>query len=65
MLKRIFRPPDEHGQGLVEYALILSLVALIIIVILTAYGGSVRNIYCDIVTQLAPYFGFSVPSACT
>lgn len=36
--------PRENGQGLVEYALILVLVAIVVIVILSALGGSVNTI---------------------
>lgn len=35
--------PREKGQGLVEYALILALVAIVVIVILTALGGAVNT----------------------
>ena len=33
------------GQGLIEYALILMLVAIIVIVIVAVFGGSVGNLY--------------------
>ena len=36
------------GQGMVEYALILMLVALVIIVIMTVLGGHVSNLYSNI-----------------
>ena len=35
---------DEEGQGLAEYALILSLIAIVAIVALIFLGGSVSNI---------------------
>jgi pilus assembly protein Flp/PilA len=35
--------PSEKGQGLVEYALILALVAIVVIVILGALGNSVNQ----------------------
>jgi len=43
---------DEEGQGLVEYALIIVLVALAVIAALTAMGGSVRDVFNQIVTNL-------------
>lgn len=66
MLKRIrgLAPPDEKGQGLVEYALILVLVAIVIIIILGVFGESVRDIYCDITRELDPYFHIGVPEIC-
>jgi pilus assembly protein Flp/PilA len=38
----------EEGQGLVEYALILALVALLVIVALRFLGGTVANTYNNI-----------------
>lgn len=35
----------EKGQGLVEYALILALIAIVVIAALTLLGGSVNNIF--------------------
>jgi len=42
----------QAGQGMVEYALILALVAMIVIVALIATGGQVINLYSDIVTTM-------------
>ena len=42
----------EEGQAMVEYALILALVALIVIVALIATGGQVINLYSDIITTM-------------
>jgi pilus assembly protein Flp/PilA len=39
----------QSGQGMVEYALILALVALIVIVALIATGSQVMNLYSDII----------------
>ena len=36
---------DESGQGLVEYALIIALVAIAVIVALTALGGRINNVF--------------------
>ena len=36
--------PDEEGQGLAEYALILSLIAIVAIVTLVFLGGSVKTL---------------------
>jgi pilus assembly protein Flp/PilA len=38
----------EKGQGMVEYALILVLVAVVVIVALTIMGPLVRNIFSTI-----------------
>lgn len=42
----------EHGQGLVEYALILVLVAVVTIVIVGLLGEQIQVIFCDIVLSL-------------
>ena len=38
----------QAGQGMVEYALILALIALVVIVILIATGGQLINLYSNI-----------------
>jgi pilus assembly protein Flp/PilA len=45
-------PNEEDGQGLVEYALILSLVALVCILILTVVGQTVSNTFAQINCEL-------------
>ena len=42
----------ETGQGLVEYALILLLVALALIVILTVYGTELADAYSNIIGNI-------------
>jgi pilus assembly protein Flp/PilA len=41
----------EEGQGLVEYALILVLVAIVVIGGITAFGQDVQRLY-DLVTAM-------------
>jgi Flp pilus assembly pilin Flp len=45
----------QSGQGMVEFALILALVALIVIVALIATGAQMKNLYSDIVTTMCTY----------
>jgi pilus assembly protein Flp/PilA len=42
-------PRTSKGQGLVEYALILVLVALVVLVVLVIFGPAVGNTYSNIV----------------
>jgi len=42
----------EKGQGLVEYALIFMLIAVIIVVLLYLLGPSVGNMYSQVVPGL-------------
>ncbi len=44
--------PKEKGQGLVEYALILVLVAVIVIAVLTLLGPIIGNVFSTINTAL-------------
>lgn len=44
--------PREEGQGLVEYALILVLVAIVVIAILLVLGPVVGNAFSNIVGNL-------------
>ncbi len=42
----------EDGQGLVEYALVLVLVAVVVIAILTLLGPQIGNVFSRIVSGL-------------
>ena len=52
------RPLDDHisrrqeGQGMVEYALILVLIAIVVILILTTVGKQVKNLYSNVSSNL-------------
>ncbi|MGA7988723.1 MAG: Flp family type IVb pilin [Candidatus Dormiibacterota bacterium] len=39
---------QEEGQGMVEYALILVLISIVVIVILTTLGHAVNNVFSNI-----------------
>ncbi len=43
----------QRGQGMVEYALILVLVAVVVIVALTALGGQISSVFSHITSTLA------------
>jgi pilus assembly protein Flp/PilA len=45
--------PKEKGQGLVEYALILVLVAIVVIAVLMILGPTIGNVFSKINTDLA------------
>jgi pilus assembly protein Flp/PilA len=42
----------EQGQGLVEYALILILVAMIVIITLALFGPGVGNMFSNVVSNI-------------
>jgi pilus assembly protein Flp/PilA len=45
--------PREEGQGLVEYALILVLVAIVVIVVLGLLGDQVSTVFSNITSALS------------
>ena len=46
------RTGRQEGQGMVEYALILVLVSIVVIIILSVLGGTLQNVFDDIVQGL-------------
>jgi len=48
------RRPDQ-GQALVEYALILALIALVVIIMLLLTGKQVSNLYSNITATMCNY----------
>jgi pilus assembly protein Flp/PilA len=44
--------PREEGQGLVEYALILVLVAVVVIAILSVLGPQIGNVFSSVSSNL-------------
>ena len=43
---------EERGQGMVEYGLILALVAVAAVVVLIALGGNITSIFSNVGNQL-------------
>jgi pilus assembly protein Flp/PilA len=44
--------PKEKGQGLVEYALILVLISVVVIVVMNILGPTIGNVFSDIIGSL-------------
>jgi Flp pilus assembly pilin Flp len=51
----IGRKPLERGQALVEYALILALIVLVVIIALLLTGSQVTNLYSNITATMCNY----------
>ncbi len=49
----VLQPESQEGQGLVEYALILVLVAIVVIAILAILGPRIGNIFSRVTNGLA------------
>ncbi|HSH79427.1 MAG TPA: hypothetical protein VLA19_12970 [Herpetosiphonaceae bacterium] len=54
----------EEGQGLVEYALIIALVAVVLAASLTALAGGIDGVYDGIVTAFTRPHNPNVRAAC-
>jgi pilus assembly protein Flp/PilA len=52
-LRAAYRRDDERGQGMVEYALILVLIAIVVIVALQVAGQQVNNVFSNVNNGLA------------
>lgn len=48
----LYHPREEEGQGLVEYAFILVLVALASIAIIFWIGPAIGNVYSNIINAI-------------
>ena len=46
------RRHGQHGQGMVEYAMILVLVSIVVIVILLTMGNQILNVFSNVVVAL-------------
>jgi pilus assembly protein Flp/PilA len=46
--------PIEKGQGLIEYALLLVIVAIVVIAVLLLLGPIVGNVFTPIATRTCP-----------
>jgi len=51
-LKEIFEGKREKGQTLIEYALLVVLIAIVVIVALTALGPQISQVFSNISTSL-------------
>ena len=52
MLRQWFVKHSQRGQGMVEYALILVLVSIVVIVILLTMGNQIQNVFSNVVAAL-------------
>ena len=46
---------EECGQGLVEYGLVIILVAIAIVAILTILGPQISNLFQPVTSSISPY----------
>lgn len=53
-ISNIFRIDRELGQGLVEYAVIIALIAVVVIVVVAIFGSGVKQAFCEPLIALDP-----------
>ncbi len=51
-LAGLYLPEEREGQGLVEYALIIVLVSIVVIILLSLLGGTIGNVFSRISNSL-------------
>ncbi|MBL6983380.1 MAG: pilus assembly protein [Anaerolineales bacterium] len=44
--------PREKGQGFLEYGMLIVLIAVIVILVLSAFGRAVDNIFSNIIVNV-------------
>jgi pilus assembly protein Flp/PilA len=59
LLKRLFH--EEDGQGMVEYGLIIALIAIVVIVALRTLGTGLGGIFDNVNTELDGAAGTTTP----
>jgi len=47
---------DERGQGLAEYAFLISLIALVVIIVLVLLSGGIENLYNNAILPILEIF---------
>jgi pilus assembly protein Flp/PilA len=53
-VKLLFALKSEKGQGLIEYSLLLVLIAIVVIAMLRALGGTTCNMFSTVNASLGP-----------
>lgn len=44
--------PYSRGQGLIEYALLILLIGLVVLVLLAVFGADTGNMFSNVITNL-------------
>jgi pilus assembly protein Flp/PilA len=47
---------NERGQDLAEYAIMLGLIALVVILSLTLLGGNISNVFSSLASQVVTWW---------
>lgn len=50
-------PKDEKGQDLSEYAMLIGVIAIVVLVAVELLGGNLLGVFTDIATEVGTWFG--------
>jgi len=50
-------PKDEKGQDLSEYAMLIGVIAIVVLVAVELLGGNLLGVFNDIATEVGTWFG--------
>ena len=50
------RPQSEKGQDLAEYALLIGLIALVVLIAVTTLGANLNTVFTNIATEVGTWF---------
>ena len=53
---RIFKIKSEKGQDLAEYALLLGLIAIVVILAVTLLGTNISTIFSELASEVGNWF---------
>ena len=51
-----YRPQSEKGQDLAEYALLIGLIALVVLVAVTLLGANINTLFTNMATEIGTWF---------
>jgi len=51
-----FLPKDEKGQDLSEYAMLIGVIAIVVLVAVELLGGNLLGVFSDIATEVGTWF---------
>jgi pilus assembly protein Flp/PilA len=49
---RVQAETDPSGQGMLEYAMIMALVAIVVVVVLALFGPAIGDMFSNVVTNV-------------
>lgn len=52
---------EERGQGLIEYGMIIIIIAILLLVLIWFLGEEIKEIYCEIILALRDGAGLKFP----